>query len=201
MPKLIIRDYGVRSNRLYVKGEIHVTVSYDFYLKYVKRYSQPKGNLIGGVDVNSDRVNLAIIDKDGKLRDKKTFWFRDVTARGYSRRKAWSIIDMRIHEMLRYAYHHGVSTIALENPEIIGRLRFFWTKNGKRLHENYNWRVNIFRSRIIERIAMKTPIYGLHVKYVNPKGTSRSKEHDEIMKRHGLYGHTASAYLIALKSI
>jgi len=73
MPKLIIRDYGVRSNRLYVKGEIHVTVSYDFYLKYVKRYSDPKDNLIGGVDVNSDRVNLAIIDKDGKLRDKKTF--------------------------------------------------------------------------------------------------------------------------------
>ena len=103
--------------------------------------------------------------------------------------------------MLRYAYRHGALTIALENSEIICGLRFFWIKNGKRLHENYNWKVNILRSRIIGKIAMKTPIYGLHVKYVNPKGAIHSKEHDETTKRHGLDGHTAGAYLIALKSI
>ena len=32
--------------------------------------------------------------------------------------------------MLRYAYHHGVSTLVLENPEIMERLRLFWIRNG-----------------------------------------------------------------------
>ncbi len=201
MPKLIIRDYGVRDGELYVRGEIHVSVSYDFYLKHAKKYNKPKGNLIGGVDVNTDRINLAIIDEDGKLRDVKTFWFREVIARGYPRRRAWSVIGMRIHELLKYAYHHGVSILALENSEAIGRLRLAWIKNGKRLHSNYNWRVAIFRSRIIEMITMKAPIYGLHINYVNPKDTTHSRVHSEIMKKYGLDKHTASAYTIAQRSI
>jgi len=155
MPKLVIRDYGVRNSKLYIRGEIHVSVSYNFYLKHMKKYDEPKGNLIGGVDVNTDRINLAIVDRDGKLRDVKTFWFPEVTARGYPRGRAWSVIGMKVHELLKFAYHHGVSTLALENPEVIGWLRLAWVKNGKRLHRNYNWKVTIFRNRIIEMVSMK----------------------------------------------
>ena len=201
MPKVVILDYGVRNNKLYVRGEIHITISYDFYLKHARRYDESKGNLIGGVDVNTDRINLAIVDRDGRLRDVKTFWFPEVTARGYPRRRAWSVIGERVHELLKYAYHHGVSTIVLENPEVIGRLRLAWIKNGERLHRNYNWKVSVFRNKIIKMIAMKTPIYGLCVSYVNPKNTTYSKEHDDIMTKYGLDRHTASAYIIALKSI
>jgi len=39
------------------------------------------------------------------------------------------------------------------------------------------------------------------VKFVNPKGTTSSREHDEVMKRYGLDRHTASAYLVALRCI
>jgi hypothetical protein len=201
MPKLVVRDYGIRDDKLYVRGEIHISVSYNFYLEYTRKYDEPKGDLIGGVDVNTDRINLAIVDEDGKLKDKKSFWFREVTARGFPRRKAWSIIGMKVHKLLKYAYHHGVSTIVLENPEIIGRLRLAWIRGGKRLHRNYNWRVSIFRNRIIEMITVKAPIYGLHISYVSPRGTTHSKEHDDIIKRYGLDRHVASAYLIALKSI
>ncbi len=201
MPRVVVRNYGVRSGKLYVRGEIHVSISYDFYLKHMKKYDEPKGNLIGGVDVNTDRINLAIIDENGRLRDKKTFWFPEVTARGYPRNKAWSIIGMGIHEMLRYAYHHSVSVVVLENPEIIGRLRLFWRRNGERKRRNHNWKVTIFRSSIIERITMKALLYGLNVKFVEPRGTTHSKKHDNLMRKLGLDRHTASAYLIALKSI
>ena len=201
MPKVVILDYGVRNNKLYVRGEIHITISYDFYLKHARRYDESKGNLIGGVDVNTDRINLAIVDRDGRLKDVKTFWFPEVTARGYPRRRAWSVIGEKVHELLKYAYHHGVSTIVLENPEVIGRLRLAWIKNGERLHRNYNWKVSVFRNKIIKMIAMKAPIYGLCVSYVNPKNTTHSKEHDDIMTKYGLDRHTASAYIIALKSI
>jgi len=92
----------------------------------------------GGVDANTDRINLAITDENSVLRDRKTFWFEEVSRRGCPRRRAWSAIGMGIREMLKYAYHHGVPTIALENPEILGVLKLFWIKNGDRRHRNYN---------------------------------------------------------------
>jgi len=201
MPRVIVRGYNVRDGELHVSGEIHVVIDYSFYLKHAMRYEEPKGSLIGGVDVNTDRINLAIIDEKGNLRDRKTFWFSETTARGYPRRRAWSVIGMKIHEMLRYAYNHGVAVIALENPEVLGYLKLAWIRGGYRKHENYNYRVSVFRSSVIERIAVKAPLYGLSTKFVEPMGTTSSREHGEVMKRYGLDRHTASAYIIALRSI
>ena len=106
---------------------------------------------------------------------------------------------MRIHEMLNYAYHHGVKTLFLENPEVLGRLKLMWIRNGDRRHENYNHKVATFRSKIIEKIALKAPLYSIETKYVSPRGTTNSTKHDETMKKHGLDKHTTSAYLTAQK--
>jgi len=199
--RVIIKDYGVRKNKLWVHGEIHVTIPLDFYHKYMTRYRRNYGKLYGGVDVNTDRINLAIVDSEGNLRDTYTFWFREVTARGYPRRKARSVVGMRVHEMLKYAYYHGTKILFLENPEILGKLRLLWVRNGKRLHKNYNWKVATFRSSIIEMITMKAPLYSIKVGYVDPRGTTSSKEHGEIMRKYRLDRHIASAYLIALRGI
>jgi hypothetical protein len=201
MGRVVVRDYGVRNNQLWVHGEIQMTVPLDIYYEHMSRYRRNAGKLFGGVDVNTDRINLAIIDEEGGLRDYKTFWFSEVTARGFPRQKAWGIIGMRIHEMLDYAYRHGVKALFLENPEVLGRLRLMWIRNGDRKHENYNHKVSVFRSSIIERIAMKAPLYSIRVRYVNPRGTTNSTEHDELMKKYGLDRHTASAYLIALRGL
>ena len=199
--RVVIRDYGVRNNTLWVRGEIHVTVKYDFYVDVMKRYTENNGRLYGGVDVNTDRINLVIVDVYGRLRDKKTFWFTDACRKGYPRHKARVLIGMAIHDMLKYAYHHGVKTLFLEDPEVLGRLRLLWIRNGRRLHRNYNWKKTIFRTSIIDMIAMKAPLYSIKVRYVDPKGTTHSKEHDEIMRKYRLDRHTASAYLIALKGL
>jgi hypothetical protein len=52
-------------------------------------------------------------------------------------------------------------------------------------------------------IALKAPLYSIEieVKYVDPKRTTSSGEHDEIMEKYRLDRHTASAYLIALKRL
>jgi len=201
MGRVVIDGVGARSNQLWVHGEVHMTVPMDVYHEHMARHKKNSGKLIGGVDVNTDRFNLAIIDEDGELIDHRTFWFSEVTARGFPRHSAWSIIGMRIHELLDYAYHHGVKTLFLENPEILGRLKLMWVWNGGRNHENYNYKVMIFRSTIIEKIALKAPLYGIETKYVNPRGTTNSTEHDELMRKHGLDRHTASAYSIALKGL
>ena len=108
---------------------------------------------------------------------------------------------MAIHNMLKYAYHHGVNTLFLENPEVLGYLKILWIRKGKRKNRNYNYRVQIFRSSVVEKIAMKTPLYTINIEYIDPKGTTHSKEHDEIMRKYSLDKHTASAYLIALRGI
>jgi hypothetical protein len=201
MGRVVVRDYGVRSNQLWVHGEVQVTIPMDAYYERMARHKKNSGKLIGGVDVNTDRFNLVIIDEEGRLIDHRTFWFSEVSARGFPRHRAWSIIGMRIHELLNYAYHHGVRALFLENPGVLGRLRLMWVRSGDRRHENHNHKVATFRSSIIERITMKAPLYGIEVKYVNPKGTTNSIEHDETMKKYGLDRHTTSAYLTALKEL
>ena len=199
--RIIVKDYGVRKGMLRVYGEIQITIPLDFYYKYMVEYKGNYGRLYSGVDVNTDRINLAIVDRYGRLRDVKTFWFEDATRRGYPRRKARVLIGMAIHSMLKYAYHHGVKILFLENPETLGYLKTLWIRKGERRNGNYNYRVQIFRSRVVERIAMKASLYAIDVEYVNPRGTTNSKEHDKVMRKYGLDKHAASAYLIALKGI
>jgi len=199
--RVVVKGYGVRGNTLWVRGEVQITIPADFYCKHMAKYREPKGSLIGGVDVNVDRVNLAIIDEKGSLRDYKTFWFTEATVRRYPRKRARSVIGMRVHELLKYAYHHGVSTIALESPEVLGRLKLLWARRGDRKHEDYNYRKSVFRSSVIEMIALKAPLYGMKVEYVDPRGTTNSTEHDRLMKVCGLDRHTASAYMIALRGL
>jgi hypothetical protein len=201
MGRVVVRDYGVRGNQLWVRGEVHVTVPLDLYYEHMARHKKNSGKLFGGVDVNSDRLNLAIVDERGELIDHRTFWFSEVTTRGFPKQSAWSLIGMRIHELLNYAYNNGVRALFLENPEVLGRLKLMWVRNGDRKHENYNYKVMAFRSSIIEKIAMKAPLYSIETKYVNPRGTTNSEEHNELMRKYRLDRHTASAYLIALRRL
>ncbi|WP_228546750.1 hypothetical protein [Hyperthermus butylicus] len=168
----------------------------------MKRYENPIGEHIGGVDVNVDRLNLAIVDKYGRLRDVKTFWFREITSRGYRRKQAWTKVHQAIHKLLDYAYQHGVSVIALESPKIVGHLKYYWIRNNTdRGSRNYNYRKAIFRNKIIEVTTYKAPLYSIKVIHVNPKGTTSSREHGEVAKKYGLDKHVASAYMVALKGL
>ena len=199
--RVVIDRFGVRNNQLWIHGEVQVTIPLDIYYEHMARHKRNNGKLIGGVDVNTDRINLAIVDENGGLRNYKTFWFSETIARGFPKDKARIIIGSKIHEMLDYAYNNGVKTLFLEDPEVLGRLKLMWVRSGDRKHENYNYKVMVFRSSIIERIALKAPLYSIEVKYVNPGGTTNSEEHKDIMRRYGLDKHTASAYLIAIRGL
>ena len=196
--RIYVKDYGNGLEHLY--GELQVMVNYDFYLEVVKRYEKPLGENTAGIDVNVDRLNLVVVNKDGDIVWVHTARFPQATARGFPRESAWSIIGEKIHEVLKHAYHHGASVVAVENPEVIGYLRYYWIRNGDRRTRSYNYRVTMFRNSIIERIMWKAPLYAIHVITVDPKGTSRSKEHEYVMKKCRLDKHTTSAYLIALRA-
>jgi len=197
--RVVIEEYNAYSDRLYLYCQLQVMVPYALYMEVMKKHDKPLSNLIAGIDVNTDRLNLAIVDSKGNLKNKKTFWFEDIISRGYNRKRAWSKINEALHRLLNYAYSKGVSTIVLENPNVLGYLRYYWIKNGDRKSRNYNFKVSIFRNSLIERITYKAPLYSMNVIYVSPKGTTHSENHDKIMREKGIDRHMASAYLIALK--
>jgi hypothetical protein len=41
----------------------------------------------------------------------------------------------------------------------------FWPRS-----ENYNYGKSVFKSSVIEEIALKASLYGIETKYVNPRG-------------------------------
>jgi IS605 OrfB family transposase len=197
--RVVLKQFGNRKGVIFTHGEVQVSIDYDFYLDFMRRFDEPKGKNVAGVDVNLDRINLAIVSRDGKLRDYKTYWFREVKSRNMPRRRVLSLIGERVHELLKYAYHHGVSRIYFEDLSVLGKLKLIWIKNGKRFNENYNYAVQTFRSRVIEMIRLKAPIYGLKTSYVNPANTSKIGEIKA--KKLGVDRHTASAYIIALRGL
>ena len=70
-----------------------------------------------------------------------------------------------------------------------------------RLHENYNWKVATFRSRVIEMISRKAPLYGLSTGFVDLRGTTSSEENAALQKKLRVDRHTVSAVLVAMRGL
>ena len=56
------------------KVYIHLSVPIELYLKYFRK-GKSEGTLIASFDLNSDRINMIIVDRYGIMRDVKTEWF------------------------------------------------------------------------------------------------------------------------------
>ncbi|MCD6487896.1 MAG: hypothetical protein J7K21_01550 [Desulfurococcales archaeon] len=193
LARMVVLD----SSYVRVYAELQISIPYELYLSHRRRFERPLGNNVAGIDVNVDRINLAIINKRGILRDTKTFHYPSLastTLKGEQRR---SLLHKVVHDVLKYAYYHGVSTIVLEDPEILGYLKSRWIRSNERRNSRYNRRVSIFRSSIIEEFVLHAPEYGLNSYYVDPAYTSKLAE--LIAKDMGLDRYTASAYIIALE--
>jgi len=197
--RVIIKDYGIGKYDLHIHGEVQVMIPCELYLSVMRRYSKPRGNNVAGVDVNVDRMDAVVVDKYGNLISHRTFWVKDATFMGVRRKRSWSLIGVQIHALLKWLYSQGVSVIGLENPEVIGYLRYYWIRNGERRGSKWNWKVSMFRNSIIERIAWKAPLYSMKIIYVNPRNTS--KEGEKEGEKLGLNRHLGSAYIIAKRTL
>ena len=199
--RVYISDYGIGKNGIHISGEVQIGIPYKLYFEVMKRYDKPLSDLVAGIDVNFDRIDVAILSQSGIVKVVRTFWFPEAVHMGARKERTWSIIGMVIHNMLKWLYHCGVSIIFLEDYEVIGYLKWLWIKKGERKNSYWNWKVATFRSSVIERIVWKAPLYGIKTKSIDPKGTTHSQLHDEIMKKYGVDRHIASAIVIAMKGL
>lgn len=175
---------------------IHVQVPIHLYLKHFSNTKQFNSRgFVAGFDLNSDRINMVVVDKNGKIVYMKSAEFPEVTLHGFPAELAKQRRLQTLSYLIRLAKLVGVTYIAFENLFKVKKRRF--TKSF-----NANRRISKFaKKQLLLHGILKSVREGLYVVLVNPKGTTSSREHSEVMKKHGLDKHMASAYLIALRGL
>jgi IS605 OrfB family transposase len=173
---------------------LHLSIPIQLYLKYFKK-GEARGRSIAGFDLNSDRVNLVIVDEYGRIVDARTAWFPEATSHGFPRDKAKALRLSALAMLLEYCYRHGVNIVVFENLLSVKRKRFTGNKTANR-------KIARFAKKQLTQYGIVMALkYGFRVLLVDPKGTTSSEEHGELVKRYGLDRHVASAYLIALRGL
>lgn len=178
---------------LFRRGKIylHISIPTEIYTAFFSK-GIAYGDNIASFDLNSDRINMVIIDRQGVIRDVKTMWYPEVNRPGYPRKRAWVLRLQKLGKLLNYAYHHKVGIILFEDLNRIKR------RNNRTNNRNVNRKVNQFPKReLLEHGILMAMKYGFKIYLVNPEYTSKLAE--KINRCFGLDRHTTSAYILAVK--
>jgi hypothetical protein len=172
---------------------IHLQIPLWLYLKY---FSSPKPNgygLFAGFDLNSDRLNVVVINKEGKIITLKTWWYSEVVSHGFPKGKALRL--NALSQALNFLSLVGVDYVALEDLFLVKSRKFTRSKSGNRKITRFA------KKQLLIHGVIKSLRLGFNVILVNPNGTTNSEEHEKVMREKGFDRHTASAYLIALMGL
>ncbi|QIW25329.1 hypothetical protein EWF20_06780 [Sulfolobus sp. S-194] len=177
------------------KPTVHLQIPIWLYLNY---FSSPKPSgydLFAGFDLNSDRLNVVIINENDDVVTTKTWWFPDVTRPGFPKEKAKALRLNALSEALEFLSRIGVDYVVFEDLFLVKRRKFIKSKSGNRKISKFA------KKQLLIHGVIKSLRLGFNVILVNPKGTTNSEAHDRIMREKGFDRHTASAYLIAMKGL
>ncbi len=171
--------------------ELHVNTPLELYVKYLSRVSKkhkPIGH-IASLDFNSDRINMVIVNEEGRILDVRSEYFPEVTSHGFPKEKAMDLRLKALNRLVSYAHHHGVSHYVAEK---LGRPK------KKIKSRKANRKVSKFALReYINHLEILIPKYGGKLHFINAAYTSVGAI--PLAEKLGLDTHTASAYLLALR--
>jgi len=178
-----------RDGRIY----LHLSIPIELYLKYFRK-GYAYGNNIACFDLNSDRINMVIMDRQGVIRDVKTEWYPEVNRPKYPKNKAWPLRLQALGRLLKYACHYRVGTVVYEDLDRIKRrVKKTRSRNGNRKANNFP------KKKLLQYAITMALKYGFKVYLVNPSYTSKLAE--KFKDKLGLDKHTTSAYLLGIKYI
>ncbi|MEM0341338.1 MAG: hypothetical protein QW387_01175 [Desulfurococcus sp.] len=100
-----------------------------------------------------------------------------------------------LSQALKYVARIGADYVAFENLYGVKSKRFTGNPTANRKISGFA------KKQMLTHGVIKALRQGLSVILVDPRGTTNSEEHSEVMRRYGLDRHTASAYLIALRGL
>jgi len=165
---------------------------------YLKHFSLPKPNgygLIAGFDLNNDRLNVVIINKDGEIITFKIWWYSEVVSHGFLIGKAEALRLNALSQALNFQSRVGVDYVVFEDLFLIRGRKFTTSMSGNRKVSRFA------KKQLLIHGVIKALRLGFIVILVNRMGTTNSEEHEKVMREKGFDRHKASAYLIALKRL
>ncbi len=188
-------SYGVSISFSNGRPYIHVEIPLWLYLKYFL-IPKPEGyGLVAGFDLNSDRLNVVVIDSEEDIVALKTFWYSEVVSHGFPREKAKLTRINALANALKWCRRIGVNYVVFEDLTKIKTRRF--TSN-----PSANLKITRFpKKQMIRHGVIKALKLGFTVVLVSPRGTSKSITHRQVMREKGLDRHMASAYIIAYRGL
>jgi len=176
-------------------------------MKYAKRVDKViplnKVKYVLGFDINSDNIAWCLVDQYGNVIEWDIIDFRRFRTQGVSGKVCRTYVMEQLHILFtRFVINEELElAVGVEKREVLCALKLAWIKSGERKGVHYNYWVSIFRPRIMDDIEQIACKYGVHVIPVEPRGTSSSEEHREVMKKLRVNRHVASAYLVALRAL
>lgn len=159
--------YGV----VITPSTVHVQVPVCLYLKYFSEQRVVGYGYVAGFDLNSDRLNLVVINDNKSVLYKRTFWFSDVVSHGYPVERAKNERLGGISEALKFASSVGVDYVVFEDLFTIKRRRFVRGRSGNRRISRFAKRELLYHG-VVRSLRM-----GFNVVIVNASGTSSSFLH------------------------
>jgi len=151
--------------------------------------------LFAGFNLNSDRLNAVVINKEKKIITKRTFWYSEVVSHGFPKGKAMALRLNALSQALSFLLRVDVDYVVFEDLFLVKRRKFTRSKSGNRKITRFA------KKHLLIHGVIKSLRLGFNAVLVNSKGTTNSEEHEKVMREKGFDRHTASAYLIALKGL
>ena len=174
---------------------IHVQIPLLLYLKYFS-ILKPRGyGLVAGFDVNSDRLNVVVINGNANIVAMKTFWYSEVISHGFPKEKAKWLRLSALSEALKWCRRIGVDYMVFEDLTRVKAKRFTNSPYANRKIARFP------KKQLLVHGVINALKQGFTIILVNPRGTSSSLAHKQVMRERGLDRHMASAYMIAYRGL
>lgn len=117
----------LRNGKVY----LHLGVSFQIYKEYFGKKDN-NGKHFASFNLNSGRINMVILNQDGKIIDVKNEHFHEIVSHGFPKNKAKNIRLKSLVKLLDYAYYHNVGIVLFEDLEGIKRRKFIKSRRGNR---------------------------------------------------------------------
>ena len=170
---------------------VYVSLPVELYAKISdKKRVRSDAKHIAAFDLNSDRINMALLRANGLLIETRNHHFPEVNSPGYRKDKARDTRLKALSELIDYATTHGARVFVFEKLKMKGRKNISSKKGNRKLSK--------FAAReLLSHAEIMVKKRGGEFKQVNAAYSSQSAR--IINQDLGVDVHTASAVVLGLR--
>lgn len=182
--------YSIELKRKNSKIYVHITYEEVVHGSMLNGNEKIQSDLLGGIDVNIDRVAVSILTKQGNLLESKTFYCHEMEYVKSNRRS--NISGEIAKDIVQYLLSWNVGAIVIEDITL---------KQDHDTNKRFNRLVHAFAKTKLQKAIIARGIkFGFKIKKVNPAYTSVVGRF-KYSKKYGLSVHEAAAFVIGRRGL